>query len=293
MMIRSLITAGVVATTAITPAMAQVTSVSQLRDVQPTEWSYQAISNLVSRYGCVAGFPDGTFRPGQPATRAQLAALTNACLDRITEFETAADAQLAAALRAEFAKELGATNARVSALELAVAQKAQGVGNYLGAGVLLNKQGVAGNGYTENRTVAGATIQGRYAVKTFSNQNAVAVRPYANLVGTPAGQIGAGGGALVSYDWSISRAPSGVSRANIYTGVGYQIPFVNNTDANYQSAVGEKGQVVLALGVEGRLTNSLVGFADLKFPTTNASNSYGATNGTYSPVFTTGLGFKF
>lgn len=293
MMIRSLITAGVVATTAITPAMAQVTSVSQLRDVQPTEWSYQAISNLVSRYGCVAGFPDGTFRPGQPATRAQLAALTNACLDRITEFETAADAQLAAALRAEFAKELGATNARVSALELAVAQKAQGVGNYLGAGVLLNKQGVAGNGYTENRTVAGATIQGRYAVKTFSNQNAVAVRPYANLVGTPAGQIGAGGGALVSYDWSISRAPSGVSRANIYTGVGYQIPFVNNTDANYQSAVGEKGQVVLALGVEGRLTNSLVGFADLKFPTTNASNSYGVTNGTYSPVFTTGLGFKF
>lgn len=292
-MIRSILTAGVVAASTVAPAMAQVTSVSQLRDVQPTEWSYQAISNLVSRYGCVAGFPDGTFRPGQPATRAQLAALTNACLDRISEFETAADAQLAAALRAEFAKELGATNARVSALELAAAQKAQGVGNYLGAGVLLNKQGVAGNGYTENRTISGATIQGRYAVKTFGNQNAVAVRPYANLVGTPAGQIGAAGGALLSYDWSLARAASGVSKANLYAGVGYQIPFVNNTAANFQSAVGEKGQVVLALGVEGRITNSLVGFADLKFPTTNAANSYGATNGTYSPVFTTGLGFKF
>ena len=292
-MIRSLITAGVVAASVAAPVMAQVTSVSQLRDVQPTEWSYQAISNLVSRYGCVAGFPDGTFRPGQPATRAQLAALTNACLDRISEFQTAADAALAAALRAEFAKELAATNTRVTALEVAAAQKAQGVGNYLGAGVLLNKQGVDGNGYTENRTVSGATVQGRYAVKTFSNQNAVAVRPYANFVGTPAGEIGAGGGALLSYDWSIARAASGVSRANIYTGVGYQIPFVNNTDANFQSAVGEKGQVVLALGVEGRLTNSLVGFADLKFPTTNAANSYGATNGTYSPVFTTGLGFKF
>ncbi len=293
MMIRSFIAAGVVAATAISPAMAQVTSVSQLRDVQPTEWSYQAISNLVSRYGCVAGFPDGTFRPGEPATRAQLAALTNACLDRISEFQTAADAQLAAALRAEFAKELGATNARVTALEVAAAQKAQGVGNYLGAGVLLNKQGVDGNGYTENRTISGATIQGRYAVKTFANQNAVSVRPYANLVGTPAGEIGAAGGALVAYDWSIAKAASGVSRANIYTGVGYQIPFVNNTAANFQSAVGEKGQVVLALGIEGRLTNSLVGFADLKFPTTNAANSYGATNGTYSPVFTTGLGFKF
>ena len=293
MIIRSFIATGIAAATVAAPAMAQVTSVAQLRDVQPTEWSYQAISNLISRYGCVAGFPDGTFRAGEPATRAQLAALTNACLDRITEFYTAADAQTAAALRAEFSRELVATNARVSALELAAAQKAQGVGNYLGAGVLLNKQGVDGNGYTENRTVSGATIQGRYAVKTFSNQNAVAVRPYANLVGTPAGEIGAGGGALVSYDWSLARAASGVSKANLYAGVGYQIPFVNNTAANFQSAVGEKGQVVLALGVEGRITNSLVGFADLKFPTTNAANSYGATNGTYSPVFTTGLGFKF
>lgn len=292
-MIRSLITASVVAASTVAPAVAQVTSVSQLRDVQPTEWSYQAISNLVSRYGCVAGFPDGTFRPGEPATRAQLAALTSACLDRISEFQSAADAQLAAALRAEFAKELGATNARVAALETAAAQKAQGVGNYLGAGVLLNQQGVAGNGYDAERTVSGGTVQARYAVKTFKNQNAVSVRPYANFVGTPAGEIGAGGGALLSYDWSISRAASGVSRANIYTGVGYQIPFVNNTAANFQSAVGEKGQVVLALGVEGRLTNSLVGFADLKFPTTTAANSYGVTGGTYSPVFTTGLGFKF
>lgn len=293
MIIRSFIAASVAAASIAAPAMAQVTSVTQLRDVQPTEWSYQAISNLVSRYGCVAGFPNGTFQPGAPATRAQLAALTSACLDRITEFYTAADAQLAAALRAEFSRELAATNTRVTALEVAAAQKAQGVGNYLGAGVLLNKQGVDGNGYTQNRTISGATIQARYAVKNFTNLNAVSVRPYANLVGTPAGQIGAAGGALLSYDWSISRAKSGVSRANIYTGVGYQIPFVNNTDANFQSAVGNRGQVVLALGVEGRITNSLVGFADLKFPTTNAANSYGATNGTYSPVFTTGLGFKF
>ncbi len=278
-MIRSIIAAtAAVATTA--PAMA-----APLSDVQPTDWAYQAIVNLNTKYGCLVGFPNGTFRGGEPATRNQMAALVNHCLDNISAFQSAEDAKLAAALRA--------TNGRVTALEVAAAQKAQGVGNYLGAGVLLNKQGVDGNGYTENRTVSGATIQARYAAKTFSNQNAVSVRPYTNLVGTPAGQIGAGGGALLSYDWSISRAASGVSRANIYTGVGYQIPFVNNTAANYQSAVGEKGQVVLALGVEGRLTNSLVGFADLKFPTTNAANSYGATNGTYSPVFTTGLGFKF
>ena len=280
MMIRSIATAGILTASAVTPALS-----APLADVQPTDWAYQAIVNLNTKYGCLVGFPDGTFRGGEPATRNQMTALVNHCLDNITAFQSAEDAKLAAALRA--------TNSRVTALEVAVEQKAQGVGNYLGAGVLLNQQGIAGNGYDAERTIAGGTVQARYAVKTFQNQNAVSVRPYANFVGTPAGEIGAGGGALVSYDWSISRAKSGVSRANIYTGVGYQIPFVNNTDANFQSSVGEKGQVVLALGVEGRLTNSLVGFADLKFPTTTASNSYGVTGGTYSPVFTTGLGFKF
>ncbi len=287
-MIRSFIAAGVAAATVAAPAMAQVTSVTQLRDVQPTEWSYQAISNLISRYGCVAGYPNGTFQPGQPATRAELAALTNACLDRITEYQTEADAKLAAALRAEFAS----VNSRVSALEVAAAQKAQGVGNYVGLGVLLNKQGVDGGGYTADRTISGATLQARYAVKNFTNQNAVSVRPYLNAVAGPNSDIGTAGGALVSYDWSIARK-AGVSAANIYAGVGYQVPFTNDTQANYQSAIGDRGQVMLALGVEGRITNSLVGFADLKFPTTNAANSYGATNGTYSPVFTTGLGFKF
>jgi len=282
-----------VAASFVAPAMAQVISVTQLRDVQPTEWSYQAISNLITRYGCVAGYPDRTFRPGQPATRAELAALTNACLDSITEFYTEADARTASALRAEFSREIAATNTRVSALELASARKAQGVGNYLGAGVLLNRQGVAGNSYEETRGVLGGTIQSRYAVKTFSNQNAVSVRPYVNFVGSPSGEIGAGGGALLSYDWTLARAASGVSKANLYLGAGYQIPFVNNTEANFQSAVGAKGQAVFAVGLEGRLTNSLVGFADVKFPTTNAANSYGVTGGTYSPVATVGLGFKF
>lgn len=43
-------------------AIAQVTSVSQLSDVQPTDWVFQALQSLVERYGCIAGYPDGTFR---------------------------------------------------------------------------------------------------------------------------------------------------------------------------------------------------------------------------------------
>jgi hypothetical protein len=35
----------------------QVTSISQFSDVRPTDWAYQALSNLIERYGCVAGYP--------------------------------------------------------------------------------------------------------------------------------------------------------------------------------------------------------------------------------------------
>ncbi|MBD1842973.1 hypothetical protein H6F89_06020, partial [Cyanobacteria bacterium FACHB-63] len=36
----------------------QVTSVSQLSDVRPTDWAFQALQSLVERYGCIAGYPD-------------------------------------------------------------------------------------------------------------------------------------------------------------------------------------------------------------------------------------------
>jgi hypothetical protein len=264
--------------------MAQVTSVSQLKDVEPTNWAYAGISDLVSRYGCVAGYPDSSFKPGQPATRAEMAVLIDSCLNRISEFQDAKDAQLAAALKAQAAQWSG-VNARVAKLELADAQKKAGVGNYLGLGVLLNS---VGTGDSPSNTVSGGTLQARYAVKNFSNNNAVSVRPYINAVAGPDSQIGAAGGVTATYDFSIARK-AGVSAANVYTGVGYQVPFVNDTQANAQNAVGlSNGQAVFVLGAEGRITNSLVGFADLKFPTNTSANS-----GSYSPVFTTGLGFKF
>ena len=63
----------------------QVTSVTQFSDVQPSDWAYQALSNLVERYGCVAGYPNGTFRGGKALTRFEAAALLNSCLERVTE----------------------------------------------------------------------------------------------------------------------------------------------------------------------------------------------------------------
>ena len=63
----------------------QVTSVTQFSDVYPTDWAYQALAGLVETYGCVAGYPNGTFRGNRAMTRFEAAALLNACLDRVTE----------------------------------------------------------------------------------------------------------------------------------------------------------------------------------------------------------------
>jgi hypothetical protein len=37
-------------------SMDQVTSVQELRDVEPTEWAYEALRSLVERYGCIVGY---------------------------------------------------------------------------------------------------------------------------------------------------------------------------------------------------------------------------------------------
>ena len=53
----------------------QVASVTQFSDVQPTDWAYQALSNLIERYGCVAGYPNATYRGSRAMTRYEAAAL--------------------------------------------------------------------------------------------------------------------------------------------------------------------------------------------------------------------------
>jgi len=104
---------------AIEAQMGQVTSVSQFSDVQPTDWAYQALSNLVTKYGCVAGYPNGTFKGKQAMTRFEAAALLNACLDRVTEMT-----EQVKRLLKEFEKELAVLKAKVDGLETKVADLA-------------------------------------------------------------------------------------------------------------------------------------------------------------------------
>lgn len=105
--------------------VAQVTSVSQLADVQPTDWAFQALQSLVERYGCIAGYPDGTYKGNRAITRYEFAAGLNACLDRVNELIAAGTTGLATKedlatlqkLQEEFAAELATLRGRVDALE--------------------------------------------------------------------------------------------------------------------------------------------------------------------------------
>jgi hypothetical protein len=90
----------------------QVTSINQFSEVKPTDWAYQALSNLIERYGCVAGYPNGTFKGGQSMTRFEAAALLNACLDRVTEVTDELQR-----LINDFQKELSVLKGRVDGLD--------------------------------------------------------------------------------------------------------------------------------------------------------------------------------
>ena len=95
----------------------QVTSVTQNPDVYPTDWAYQALARLIETYGCVTGYPDGTFRGNGAMTRFEAAALLNACLDRVTEVTNELRR-----LMAEFQTELAILKARVDGIEARVGE---------------------------------------------------------------------------------------------------------------------------------------------------------------------------
>lgn len=118
---------------AVSPGMEQVSSVSQLSDVQPTAWAFQALQSLVERYGCIAGYPgrealpsaERTFRGNRALTRYEFAAGLNACLNRINELiesnvaesVKSQDLEAIKRLQEDFRTELTAIRGRLDTLE--------------------------------------------------------------------------------------------------------------------------------------------------------------------------------
>nr|WP_250121385.1 iron uptake porin [Chroococcidiopsis sp. CCMEE 29] len=111
-------------------AEVQENSVSQLSDVQPTDWAFQALQSLVEQYGYIAGYPDGTYQGDRVLTRYEFAARLNACLNTLSEQLrnqselSSADIATTSRLQDEFAAELAALRTRIDSLETHTAELA-------------------------------------------------------------------------------------------------------------------------------------------------------------------------
>ncbi len=156
-----------------TDSIGQVTSVSQFSDVQPTDWAFQALQSLVERYGCIAGYPNATYRGNRALTRYEFAAGLNACLDRVNELIATATADVITRqdlatlgrLQEEFSAELATLRGRVDSLE---ARTSELEANQFSTTTKLSGEAIFGLSQVFGDTnVGGADLQSN---TTFSNR---------------------------------------------------------------------------------------------------------------------------
>ncbi|MGI8504432.1 MAG: iron uptake porin [Hassallia sp.] len=164
-------------------SIGQVTSVSQFSDVQPTDWAFQALQSLVERYGCIAGYPNGTYRGNRAMTRYEFAAGLNACLDRVNELIATATADLVTKedlatlqrLQEEFSAELATLRGRVDALE---ARTAELESNQFSTTTKLNGEVIfnVADVFTEERVLPYRLSQGDFSAANLASPAAVSAR---------------------------------------------------------------------------------------------------------------------
>ncbi|MFN6461906.1 MAG: iron uptake porin [Nostoc sp. DedVER02] len=211
----------------------QVTSVSQFSDVQPTDWAFQALQSLVERYGCIAGYPNSTYRGNRALTRYEFAAGLNACLDRVNELIATATSDLVSKqdlatlqkLQADFSAELATLRGRVDAVEAKTAEleanqfstttKLQGQVVAVVSDVLSGNT-VNGAEITDKNTTLGARARIEL-VTSFTGKDTLFTRIQVNNIltpdiGTPEGNLffaGEDGTTDASIDALLYRFPLG------------------------------------------------------------------------------------
>lgn len=114
--------------------LAQVTSVDQLSDVSPTDWSYQALRRLIEDYNILRGYPDNTFRGENTVTRYEFASALRQVLDQILELTnsqgntsdvSSQDLETLGRLSQDFSEELGEIEELGDRIELLEANVAE------------------------------------------------------------------------------------------------------------------------------------------------------------------------
>lgn len=99
-------------------------SVSELKDVESSDWAYKALQLLIKRYGIIEGYPNGTFRGKRVMTRYEFAAALNVVLKQFEGLTTEEKSSISRddlatlqRLRQEFATELVTLESRIDELE--------------------------------------------------------------------------------------------------------------------------------------------------------------------------------
>ncbi|GCL38096.1 S-layer region-like protein [Sphaerospermopsis reniformis] len=217
--------------------ISQVTSVSQLSDVQPGDWAFQALQSLVERYGCIAGYPNGTYRGNRALTRYEFAAGLNACLDRVNELIATAtadgvtkqDLATIQKLQEEFSAELATLRGRVDALEAKTSEleanqfstttKLQGQVVAVVSDVLSGDQ-VNGSPITDKNTTLGARTRIEF-VSSFTGEDTLFTTIESNNIDTPD---------LLTGEGNLAFASSGTTTSVLGT-LSYRFPLSEKTQA--------------------------------------------------------------
>ncbi|MEH1934861.1 MAG: iron uptake porin [Nostoc sp.] len=228
-------------------AMGQVNSVSQLSDIKPTDWAFQALQSLVERYGVIAGYPNQTFQGNRAMTRYEFAAGLNAALARINELVSAGtsdllrkeDLETLQKLQNQFAPELAQLRGRVDSLETRTA--------VLQAQQFSTTTKLVG----EVETVIGGIVAGNNVVTkqpaphNFTFQDRVTLRLNSSFNGTDQLRVTLGGGNIASLGGTRSgilgtsdgktsdnASPSFPNNQFTVTGLRYRYLLGSNTAIN-------------------------------------------------------------
>lgn len=280
-------------------AMLQVTSVSQLSDVQPTDWAFQALQSLVERYGCIAGYLDGTYRGNSALTRYEFAAGVNACLDRVNELIATGTANLVTRedlasikrLQEEFAAELATLRDRVDTVEASTAQLEANqfsTTTKLGGEIITYLNDAFGeNADRINNTNLGYRLRLDFNT-SFTGKDRLRTRLQAtNLRLLDTGAIfGGSQGTRAGQDTSLAEVPIGFGE----TGETRFTPssITQNSDillsqVEYRFPIGDRLKVYLEAGTTdpSYLTDTVSPFVDTA---TGALSNFGQVNPVYFPI---------
>jgi Carbohydrate-selective porin, OprB family/S-layer homology domain len=267
-------------------SIGQVTSVSQFSDVQPTDWAFQSLQSLVERYGCIAGYPGGTFRGNRAMTRYEFAAGLNACLDRVNELIATATADLPTKddlatlqrLQEEFTAELETLRGRVDQIE---ARTAELEGKQFSTTTKLKGEAI----FVLSDLFGGENNKvGENTNATFSNR--VRLTLESSFTGTDKLQLRLNSGDIASNrDFKSSDGKTTTLSGTNMTRLGFDTSGTANAisidKANYSFNLGDKLAVkVDAIGAE--LNDNVTNFnPDFQSSGTGAISRYGR----FSPIY--------